>query len=163
MDFFRRADKRALPFDYARVLVPLVGDELVDDPALNVAALLLAGREGAEVALLHVIEIPFDRNLDTEDSAATDHAEKVLARAEALLATTGVTARPLTVQARSAGPAIVDDALEIAADLIVMGLRYKKRFGGQWDAGRTVPYVMRNSTAPVWCLRAETKELAHTP
>jgi hypothetical protein len=45
----------------------------------------------------------------------------------------------------------------------VMGLRYKKRFGGQWDAGRTVPYVMRNSTAPVWCLRAETKELAHTP
>ena len=44
-----------------------------------------------------------------------------------------------------------------------MGLRYKKRFGGQWDAGRTVPYVMRNSTAPVWCLRAETKELAHTP
>jgi hypothetical protein len=43
-----------------------------------------------------------------------------------------------------------------------MGLRYKKRFGGQWDAGRTVPYVMRNSTAPVWCLRAETKELAQT-
>ena len=137
MDFFRRAAKRQIPFDYARVLVPLVGDELVDDPALNVAALLLAGREGAEVALLHVIEIPFDRNLDTEDSAATDRAEQVLAHAEALLAT--------------------------AADLIVMGLRYKKRFGGQWDAGRTVPYVMRNSTAPVWCLRAETKELAHTP
>jgi nucleotide-binding universal stress UspA family protein len=163
MDFFRRADKRHIPFGYARILVPLVGDELVDDPALNVAALLLAGREGSEVSLLHVIEIPFDRNLDTEDSAATDRAEGVLAHAEALLATTGVAARPLTVQARAAGPAIVDDALEIAADLIVMGLRYKKRFGGQWDAGRTVPYVMRNSTAPVWCLRAETKELAHTP
>ena len=29
--------------------------------------------------------------------------------------------------------------------------------------GRTVPYVMRNSTAPVWCLRAETEDLAHTP
>ena len=75
----------------------------------------------------------------------------------------GIPTRPLTVQARAAGPAIVDDANEIAADLIVMGLRYKKRFGGQWDAGRTVPYVMRNSTAPVWCLRAETKELAQTP
>ena len=116
------------------------------------------------MSLLHVIEIPFDRNLDTEDSAAVATPRRSLARAEALLtATTGVAARPLTVQARSAGPAIVDDALEIAADLIVMGLRYKKRFGGQWDAGRTVPYVMRNSTAPVWCLRAETKELAHTP
>ena len=41
-----------------------------------------------------MIEIPFDRNLDTEDSAATDHAEKVLAHAEALLATTGVAAGP---------------------------------------------------------------------
>jgi hypothetical protein len=26
-----------------------------------------------------------------------------------------------------------------------------------------VPYVMRNSTAPVWCLRTETEDLAHTP
>ena len=67
------------------------------------------------------------------------------------------------VQARSAGPAIVDEAVEHSADLIVMGLRYKMRFGGQWDAGRTVPYVMRNSTAPVWCLRVETEELARTP
>jgi nucleotide-binding universal stress UspA family protein len=163
MDFFRRADKRQGPFGYARIQVPLVGDELVDDPALKVAAMLLSGREGVEVALLHVIEIAFDRNLDTEDAAATDRAEQILARGESLLEAASVPARPLTVQARAAGPAIVDDALEIAADLIVMGLRYKKRFGGQWDAGRTVPYVMRNSTAPVWCLRAETKELAHTP
>jgi nucleotide-binding universal stress UspA family protein len=163
MDFFRRSDKRQVPFEHARILVPLIGDELIDNPALKVAKLLLAGREDVEVALLHVIEIPFERNLDTEDSAATTHAEEILARSVALLEAAGVPARPLTVQARAAGPAIVDDALEIGADLIVMGLRYKKRFGGQWDAGRTVPYVMRNSTAPVWCLRAETKELAQTP
>jgi len=89
-------------------------------------------------------------------------ADDVLSRAEALLAEKGVATRTSTVQARAAGPAIVDDANELGTDLIVMGLRYKKRFGGQWDAGRTVPYVMRNSTAPVWCLRAETKELANT-
>ena len=163
MSFFRRSDKRQGPFEFARILVPLVGDEEIDDPALKIAAQLLAGREGVEVALLHVIEIPFDRNLDAEDPAATQRAEEVLARAVSVLEQVGVPSRPLTVQARSAGPAIVDDALELAADLIVMGLRYKKRFGGQWDAGRTVPYVMRNSTAPVWCLRAETKELANTP
>jgi nucleotide-binding universal stress UspA family protein len=163
MTFFRRSDKRQSPFEYARILVPLVGDERVDNPALKVAALLLGGRDGVEVALLHVIEIPFERNLDTEDTDATARAEDVLAAAEALLAAAGIPARSSTVQARAAGPAIVDDAQELAADLIVMGLRYKKRFGGQWDAGRTVPYVMRNSTAPVWCLRAETKELAHTP
>jgi nucleotide-binding universal stress UspA family protein len=162
MDFFRRAEKRPTTFEYARILVPLLGDNDVDTPALMVAALLLSGREGVEVSLLHVIEVPFDRNLDAEDEPAVAEADQLLSRAEALLADKGVPARTSTVQARAAGPAIVDDANELGADLIVMGLRYKKRFGGQWDAGRTVPYVMRNSTAPVWCLRAETKELAHT-
>jgi nucleotide-binding universal stress UspA family protein len=163
MDFFRRAEKRPTTFGYARILVPLLGDDNVDTPALKVAALLLGGREGVEVSLLHVLEVPFDRNLDAEDESAVAEADELLSRAEALLAEKGVPARTSTVQARAAGPAIVDDANELGADLIVMGLRYKKRFGGQWDAGRTVPYVMRNSTAPVWCLRAETKELAHTP
>jgi nucleotide-binding universal stress UspA family protein len=163
MDFFRRGDRRPTSFDHARVLVPLLGDESVDAPALKVAALLLAGREDAEVSLLHVIEVPFAKNLDAEDPVAIAQAEQILTHAEGLLSEKGVSTRTSTVQARAAGPAIVDDANELGADLIVMGLRYKKRFGGQWDAGRTVPYVMRNSTAPVWCLRAETKELAHTP
>lgn len=163
MDFFRRPEKRSTTFEHARILVPLLGDEAIDDPALKLAGLLLAGREGVEASVLHVIEVPFDRNLDAEDEGAVTRADQILSRAESLLGSQGIHVRTSTVQARAAGPAIVDDANEMGTDLIVMGLRYKKRFGGQWDAGRTVPYVMRNSTAPVWCLRAETKELAHTP
>jgi nucleotide-binding universal stress UspA family protein len=163
MDFFRRGDKKPAVFDYARILVPLVGDLLIDGPALKVTALLLGGREGVEASLLHVIEVPFDKTLDAEDEVAVANADKVLSASEALLTERGIPTRTSTVQARAAGPAIVDDANELGADLIVMGLRYKKRFGGQWDAGRTVPYVMRNSTAAVWCLRAETEELAHAP
>jgi nucleotide-binding universal stress UspA family protein len=163
MSFFRRTEKQPTAFDHARILVPLSGQPDVDDPALKVAVLLLSGRGGSEVSLLHVIEVPFERTLDTEDEPAVQRADEILTRAERLLAEKGVATRTSTVQARAAGAAIVDDANELGADLIVMGLRYKKRFGGQWDAGRTVPYVMRNSTAPVWCLRAETKELAHTP
>jgi nucleotide-binding universal stress UspA family protein len=162
MDFFRRAEKRPTPFEHNRILVPVVGDDGVDGPALRLTGLLLSGRDGSEVSLLHVIEVPFDRSLDTEDESAIARADEVLSAAETILEALGVATRTSTVQARAAGPAIVDDANELGADLIVMGLRYKKRFGGQWDAGRTVPYVMRNSTAPVWCLRAETKELAHT-
>ena len=163
MDFFRRSEKRPTTFEHARILVPVLGDEVVDGPALKVAALLLGGREGVEASLLHVIEVPFDKTLDTEDERAVARADAILSGAEAVLTERGVPTRTSTVQARAAGPAIVDDANELGADLIVMGLRYKKRFGGQWDAGRTVPYVMRNSTAAVWCLRAETKELAQTP
>ena len=162
MDFFRRGEKRPTTFEFSRVLVPLLGDDQVDEPALKVTALLLAGRTDCQAALLHVVEVPFDKTLDAEDEVAVTHADEILTRGEAFLGERSVQTRTSTVQARAAGPAIVDDANDIGADLIVMGLRYKKRFGGQWDAGRTVPYVMRNSTAPVWCLRAETKELAHT-
>jgi nucleotide-binding universal stress UspA family protein len=107
--------------------------------------------------------VPFDRQLDMQDDASLARAEEILRLAEQFLEAQKIAVRTSTVQARAAGAAIVDDANEFDADLILMGLRYKKRFGGQWDAGRTVPYVMRNSTAPVWCLRAETKELAQTP
>jgi nucleotide-binding universal stress UspA family protein len=112
---------------------------------------------------LHVIEVPFERQLDAEDPKAIAFADEVLERAEGFLTEREVQVRTSIAQARVAGAAIVDDAVEQRADLIIMGLRYKKRFGGGWDAGRTVPYVMRNSTAPVWCLRAETEDLAHTP
>jgi nucleotide-binding universal stress UspA family protein len=160
MSLFRRAERRPALLSYRHVLLPLAGTA-VDDLALRLTATLLAGAE-AEASLLHVIEVPFERQLDIEDEDAMARADQILEHGEAFLRDHGVTARTSMVQARVAGAAIVDDAVELGADLIVMALPYKKRFGGQWDAGRTVPYVMRNSTAPVWCLRAETQELAHT-
>jgi nucleotide-binding universal stress UspA family protein len=161
MSFLRRSERRPGLLTYERILVPLAGHD-VDDLALRLTVALLAGTQG-QASLLHVIEVPFERQLDVEDEDAMARAEQVLERGEAFLREHGVTARTSMVQARVAGAAIVDDAVELGAELILMGLPYKKRLGGQWDAGRTVPYVMRNSTAPVWCLRAETQELAHTP
>jgi nucleotide-binding universal stress UspA family protein len=160
MIFGRRADRRPRRFDYRRVLVAVGGTE-ADQSALRLVALLLNGTDG-EASLLHVIEVPFERQLDVEDEDAVARADQLLDAAAAILQGEGVSVRRSVVQARAAGAAIVDDAVEGGADLIVMGLGYKRRFGGAWDAGRTVPYVMRNSTAPVWCLRAETQELAQT-
>ncbi|HEX9635001.1 MAG TPA: universal stress protein [Candidatus Limnocylindria bacterium] len=161
MIFGRRTDKRTPLLSFERILLPLAGTE-ADEAALRLTALLLGGTSG-QASLLHVIEVPFERQLDAEDPKAIAFADEVLERAEAFLTEREVQVRTSIAQARVAGAAIVDDAVEQRADLIVMGLRYKKRFGGGWDAGRTVPYVMRNSTAPVWCLRAETEDLAHTP
>lgn len=158
---FARKDKRPALLTFERVLVPLIGTE-ADDAALRLTALLLRGSDGTAL-LLHVIEVPFERSLDAQDPRAVAFADEVLGRGEALLGEQGVAVKTGISQARVAGAAIVDDAVAQRADLIVIGLRYKKRFGGGWDAGRTVPYVMRNSLVPVWCLRAETEELAHTP
>jgi nucleotide-binding universal stress UspA family protein len=158
---FGRREKRPPLLRYDRILVPLAGTE-ADDAALRLTAILLAGTAG-QAFLLHVIEIPFERQLDAQDPHAVAFADEALGHGETFLTEHEVHVETGIAQARAAGAAIVDDAVERHADLIVMGLRYKKRFGGGWDAGRTVPYVMRNSTAPVWCLRVETEELAHTP
>ena len=161
MVFRRRSESSPPLLPFQRILVPLAGNE-ADDAALRLTALLLAGTTG-EAALLHVIEVGFERRLDAEDTQSISFADEVIERGETLLRSRGITVRSGMVQARAAGAAIVDDAVESGADLILMGLRYKKRFGGSWDAGRTVPYVMRNSKVPVWCLRAATEDLAHSP
>jgi len=52
------------------------------------------------------------------------------------------------LQAREAGPTIVDEAESRNVDMIVLGLPYKKRFG-EFNIGRTVPYVLKNATCQV--------------
>ncbi len=161
MIFRRRSEADASLLTYRSILIPISG-AVADEDALRLAALLLEDREGSAICL-NVIEVPFGRALDETDSTAVAFSHDVVGKAEEFLKGRAITVRTGVVQARAAGPAIVDEAVESHIDLIIMGLPYKKRFGGAWDAGRTVPYVMRNSKAPVWCLRSATEDLAHSP
>ena len=50
-------------------------------------------------------------------------------------------------------PRIVDEASERGADLLILGLPYRKRFGGDFAIGRTIPYVLQNAPCAVWVVR----------
>jgi nucleotide-binding universal stress UspA family protein len=65
---------------------------------------------------------------------------------------------PVLLQARDVGAALVDEASERDADLLVMGLPYRKRFGGDFAIGRTIPYVLKNAPCSVWVVREPIPE-----
>src|SRR5436309_2164428 len=81
-----------------------------------------------------------------------DRGEKILDEVEKLASASQLPVETELVQARDTGPALVDEAVEWGADLIVMGLPYKRRFG-EFNLGKTVPYVLKNATCRVMLFR----------
>ena len=67
---------------------------------------------------------------------------------------------PVLLQARDVGAAIVDEAVERDADLIVLGVPFRTRFGGDFAIGRTIPYVLQNAPCTVWVVREPMSEEA---
>ena len=65
---------------------------------------------------------------------------------------------PVLLQARDVGAAIVDETIERGADLLVVGLPYRKRFGGEFAIGRTIPYVLQSAPCAVWVVREPMTE-----
>ena len=81
-----------------------------------------------------------------------ERGEKILDEVEQLAAQSQLAVETELVQARDTGPALVDEAVEWGADLIVMGLPYKRRFG-EFNMGKTVPYVLKNAACRVMLFR----------
>jgi len=81
-----------------------------------------------------------------------ERGEKILDEVEQLAAQFQLAVETELVQARDTGPALVDEAVEWGADLIVMGLPYKRRFG-EFNLGKTVPYVLKNANCRVMLFR----------
>ena len=66
---------------------------------------------------------------------------------------TGCRLETTLLQARDVGAALVDEAVAMGADLIVVGLPFRKKFGGDFAIGRTVPYVLQNAPCEVLVVR----------
>jgi nucleotide-binding universal stress UspA family protein len=73
--------------------------------------------------------------------------------AEAIAEKYRVALRTQLLQARDVGAALVDEAAELDADVMLLGLPYRKRFGGDFALGSTIPYVFQNASCAVIVVR----------
>jgi nucleotide-binding universal stress UspA family protein len=112
----------------------------------------------AEVVAVHVLEIDWTHPLDADIAGESDEVQRVLDSAEAIAEEYKVRLEPVLLQARDIGAAIVDEAVERGADLLVVGLPYRKRFGGEFAIGRTIPYLLQNAPCAVWVVRDPISE-----
>jgi nucleotide-binding universal stress UspA family protein len=107
----------------------------------------------AELVAVHVVEIDWTLPLDADIAGRSEEVQRVLDMAESVAEDYRVTLEPVLLQARDVGAAIVDETVERGADLLVVGLPYRKRFGGEFAMGRTIPYILQNAPCAVWVVR----------
>ena len=107
----------------------------------------------AELLGVHVVEIDWTLPLDADIAGRSEEVQRVLDMAESVAEDYRVTLEPVLLQARDVGAAIVDEAVERGADLLIVGLPYRKRFGGEFAMGRTIPYILQNAPCAVWVIR----------
>ncbi len=132
--------------DYGKILVPVIGTE-ADDEAVRLAC-QLAKKDKGKIWAVYVITLKRTLPLDAEIEPEIRKAEEILEHAENIADEQDYELETDLLQAREAGPTIVDEAVEREVDLILMGVEYKRRFG-QFSLGSVVPYVLKNAPCRV--------------
>lgn len=129
-----------------KILVPVSGGK-IDEEAVNLAC-GIAKKNKATVYAIYVIEVKRTLPLDADITFESRKGEDVLGWVERLAEEQDYQVETELLQAREAGQAIVDEAVERDVDLIIMGINYKRRFG-EFTLGQTVPYVLKNARCKV--------------
>ncbi len=132
--------------EFNKILVPVVGSE-ADDEAIRLAC-RLAKKDKGKIWAIYVIAVRRSLPVDAEIDSEIGEAEGILDHAQSIANEQDYEIETDLLQAREAGPAIVDEAVEREVDLILMGVKYKRRFG-QFSLGSVVPYVLENAPCRV--------------
>ncbi|MCH8065911.1 MAG: universal stress protein [Chloroflexi bacterium] len=137
------------------ILVPVDGSH-ASMQAVALACDIARGNKG-KVYVVHVIEVkrnlPLDAQVEPEEAAG----EEILSKAQQVSREQGFNVEGEILQAREAGTAIVDEAVNLEADLIIMGTGYQRPFG-EFQFGKVVEHVMRNAQCEVWLCRHQVEE-----
>jgi nucleotide-binding universal stress UspA family protein len=129
-----------------RILVPITGTE-ADDETMRMAC-WIAKKEKSKLYAMYVITIKRSLPLEAEIESETSRAEELLNRMEKIAEGEDYQLETDLLQAREVAPTIIDEAVERKIDLILMGIKYQKRFG-QFSLGNIVPYVLKNAPCQV--------------
>ncbi len=113
----------------------------------------LARADEAELVAVYVLEVDWRHDLDDDLEEQREEASRALDLAEGMAEAQKVPLETQLLQARDVGAALVDEAVALDADAIVMGLPYKVRFGGDFALGQTIPYVFKNAPCRVFVVR----------
>ncbi|MEI7742124.1 MAG: universal stress protein [Chloroflexota bacterium] len=148
------ADQSAPQF--RRAVVALSGSRT--DRQIVALAADIARQGHAELIGVHVFEIDWTHPLDADLAGHDEDAQRVLDIAEATAEAARYKLETVLLQARDVGAAIVDEAVEREADLIICGLPFRRRFGGDFTVGRTIPYILKNAPCAVWVIREAMPE-----
>ena len=132
------------------ILVPTNGGG-TDEEVIELAC-SLARKSKAKVYAVYIIEVERSLSLDTQVDSETEKAEKILTHAEDAAVDADYEIETDLLQARDAGPAIVNEAVERKIDLIIMATTYKKAPGIP-ELGKAVYYVLKEAPCRVLLFR----------
>ncbi len=132
--------------EFRRILVPVIGTK-ADEEAIRLSC-KLAKKNKAKIWAVYVITPKRSLPLQAEIASEVRKAEDVLDHMERIAEEEDYEVETDLLQARDAGPAIIDEAGEREVDLILTGVAYKTHFG-QFSMGSVVPYILKNAPCSV--------------
>jgi len=134
-----------------RQVVIAVNGGAADPIVIDVVA-TLGKRDRLRAAIVHIVEVVQQLPVDADLPEEIATGERVLAAAERIARDRGLRADYDLLQARSVGAAIVDEATQRNADLVILGANVRDKHGEQ-TLGTTVPYVLLHARCEVWVCR----------
>ncbi len=120
---------------------------------LETAFRLAKSEKNSRVHAIYVVVVDRRMPLDVDLPKESERGEHCLAEAETMARRHTVKAQGDILQARDAGHAIVDEALELGADAIVLGVARSGREAQALDLGKTSEYILRHAPCEVILVR----------
>jgi nucleotide-binding universal stress UspA family protein len=136
---------------FRKALIGLNGGP-TDEHVVHLAC-QLAKPGAAELIAVHVVEVDWSHELSAELAGQDEQTSAILDGADAIAERYKVTIQTSLLQARDVGAALVDEAVELGVDAIILGLPFRKRFGGDFALGTALPYVLQNAPCQVLVMR----------